>query len=298
MLPLVVAASGMAQDNSRTAEEIQERQDDPIGYLINLHDRLVKAKNDRTRRQAHNLLKAEMFSTFDQIDFWDTPTDSLAKRIGIVSIGDDEDRIAILTWNVEYEDRTNGYGGLILTRTNANVQVVTPLTFKASNARRNTLDSKARFTSKNWPGAIYYDILVQNQGNRPVYTLLGWDGADGLRNRKIIETMSANGSRIKFGIPIIDIGRGSVKRHILEYSDAVSTTLKWREDMGMIVMDHLSPSDPAMKGFTAYYGPDFTYDGFYWYRNHWVLKEDIEVRDTELKAPWNNPKKWRRRSRN
>ena len=110
--------------------------------------------------------------------------------------------------------------------------------------------------------------------------------------------MIVSGNRVKFGIPIIDVGRGSVKRHVLEYSDAVSTTLQWREDMGMIVMDHLSPSDPAMKDFTAFYGPDFSYDGFYWHRNHWVLKEDIEVRDTEMKVPWNNPKKWRRRSRN
>jgi hypothetical protein len=53
-----------------------------------------------------------------------------------------------------------------------------------------------------------------------------------------------------------------------------------------------------MEGFTAVYGPDFTYDGFIWQRNHWVLKNNIEVRDADLKTPWNNPKKWRRRLRN
>jgi hypothetical protein len=68
--------------------------------------------------------------------------------------------------------------------------------------------------------------------------------------------------------------------------------------MQMIVMDHLSPSDETLEGYTAFYGPDFTYDGFAWHRNHWVLKENIEVRDTELNTPWNNPKKRRRRSRN
>ena len=273
-------------------------KDHPVQHLIDLHERIVRAADDSSRIFAHSALASEMLSTFEQSDFWEMNTDSLSRRMGVVSAGEKENRVAVITWNVEYSDRTNAYGGLVITRDRSNEQVVTPLQFKRVNQRRKGFNTKDRFTSKNWPGAIYYDILVQEQGNNPVYTLLGWDGADGLRNRKVIETMAVSGNRVKFGIPIIDVGRGSVKRHILEYNDAVSTTLQWREDMGMIVMDHLSPSDPAMKDFTTFYGPDFTYDGFYWHRNHWVLKEDIEVRDTEINVPWNNPKKWRRRARN
>ena len=293
-----VFSAGFAQ-NQKASSNGQSQQDaTTIPYLLTLHERIVQAANDSVRLRAHQDLLQEMTAAFETTDFWSLDSDSLAQRIGIVSSGEGQNRLAIITWNVEFEDRTNGYGGIVLTRSSDDEQLVTPLTFKAPNSQRNTLDPKNRYSQKNWPGAIYYDILARKQGSRTVYTLLGWDGADGTRNRKIIETLSVNGNRIKFGLPIIDIGRGLVKRHVLEYNDAVSTTLKWREDMEMIVMDHLSPSDPAMAGFTAFYGPDFTYDGFFWHRNHWVLKEDIEVRDTELNAPWNNPRRWRRRSRN
>jgi hypothetical protein len=295
---LAQANLGSAQEGKQRLNEASANQEDPVHNLMDLHERIANAENDGERNLAHEVLTSEMISTFKRFDFWETDTDSLSRRIGVVSTGQKENRVAIITWNVEYEDRTNAYGGLVITRDKRNEQVVTPLLFKGGRQQRQELNAKNRFTSKNWPGAIYYDILVQNKGSHPVYTLLGWDGADGLRNRKIVETMIVSGNRVKFGIPIIDVGRGSVKRHVLEYSDAVSTTLQWREDMGMIVMDHLSPSEPAMKDFTAFYGPDFSYDGFYWHRNHWVLKEDIEVRDTEMKVPWNNPKKWRRRSRN
>jgi len=295
LLTCTLHVSSTAQNSSRKRAG---NSISAIEHLIVLHEELAQSNNDIERRAAHATLQAAMEATFSELDFWEVNTDSLAQRMGVVSIGEKQKRLAILTWNVEFDDRTHGYGGIILHRTKANEPLLTPLVFKEPNTRRNTLEPKARFNASNWPGAIYYDILVRNHGNREVYTLLGWNGADGMRNRKIIETMSLSSNRIKFGIPIIDSGRGSVKRHVMEYSDAVSTTLKWREDMDMIVMDHLSPSDPSMEGFTAVYGPDFTYDGFIWQRNHWVLKNNIEVRDADLNTPWNNPKKWRRRLRN
>jgi|TARA_B100000767_G_scaffold151895_1_gene142958 hypothetical protein len=301
-VPLLLAVfsslSMEAQERSVKVPNSKSDIEPSIALLISLHDQLVGAQDDDLRNQAHSALKTAMASTFLETDFWEVNTDSLAQRIGVVSVGEKQRRVAILTWNVEFKDRTNAYGGVIIHRSKSDEQIVTPLVFKEPNSRRNTLDPKSRFNATNWPGAIYYDILEREYGNRKVYTLLGWNGADGLRNRKIIETMSLSSNRIKFGIPIIDVGRGSVKRYVLEYSDAVSTSLRWREDMQMIVMDHLSPSDETLEGYTAFYGPDFTYDGFAWHRNHWVLKENIEVRDTELNTPWNNPKKRRRRSRN
>ena len=145
---------------------------------------------------------------------------------------------------------------------------------------------------------MYYEVLLQHQGNRPVYTLLGWDGADNIRTRKVVETLSISGSKLKFGVPIISAGRSSTKRYILEYSDQVSAILQWREDLGMIVMDHLSPPSSDLEGQTSFYGPDMSYDGFIWKKNHWVLQEDVDVRDPDLQAPWNNPKRLRRRYRN
>jgi hypothetical protein len=199
---------------------------------------------------------------------------------------------------VELNDQTNAYGAVVIFSGKKNEQTVQALRFKRSTTLRPTLDEKSRYTAKAWPGAVYYEMLLQHQGNRPVYTLLGWDGADNIRTRKVIETLSISGTKLKFGVPIISAGRGSTKRYIMEYSDQVSAILQWREDLDMIVMDHLSPPSPELEGQPAFYGPDMSYDGFVWKKNHWVLEEDVDVRDPNLQAPWNNPKRLRRRYRN
>jgi len=33
-----------------------------------------------------------------------------------------------------------------------------------------------------------------------------------------------------------------------------------------------------------------------WQKKHWVLKKDIELRDPDMKKPWNNPKRLRRKN--
>lgn len=252
---------------------------------------------------------AERLALSDQlsqalVDHWSTRSleddvdDILEGAMGFASAGSGQERLAVVSWNVELNNQTHAYGAVVVFNGKKNEQTAQALRFKRSTPLRPTLDEKSRYTAKEWPGAVYYDVLLQHQGNRPVYTLLGWDGADNTRTRKVIETLSISGSKLKFGVPIISAGRGSTKRYILEYSDQVSATLQWREDLDMIVMDHLSPPSPDLEGQTAFYGPDMSYDGFVWKKNHWVLEEDVDVRDPNLEAPWNNPKRLRRRYRN
>jgi hypothetical protein len=217
--------------------------------------------------------------------------------MGFAHTGSGEERFTVVSWNVELRSQNQAYGGLMVFLDRKGKQHVEPLQFKKPNSLRTSLDERARFTSKDWPGAVYYEALLRHQGSKPVYTLLGWDGADNIRTRKIIETVSVSGSKVKFGIPILSVSRGTTKRHILEYSDQVSAMLKWRPDMEMIVMDHLSPPRPELEGQTSYYGPDMSYDGFAWKKNRWVLEQDIDVRDPDVTGPWNNPKKLRRRRR-
>tara|TARA_B100001109_G_scaffold43826_1_gene35040 strand:- start:801 stop:1493 length:693 start_codon:yes stop_codon:yes gene_type:complete len=224
--------------------------------------------------------------------------ETLGGVMGCASAGSGKEQLTIVSWNVELKNQTNAYGAVVVFTDKKGEQVAQSLRFKRATTLRPTLDVKSRYTAKEWPGAVYYEVLLQHQGNRPVYTLLGWDGADNIRTRKMVETLSISASKLKFGVPIISAGRGSTKRYILEYSDQVSAILQWREDLGMIVMDHLSPPSPDLEGQTSFYGPDMSYDGFIWKKNHWVLQEDVDVRDPNLQAPWNNPKRLRRRYRN
>ena len=53
--------------------------------------------------------------------------------------------------------------------------------------------------SKNWFGALYYEIIYIKKSGRKFYTLLGWDGNDGNSTKKIIEPMYFSGkNKVKF----------------------------------------------------------------------------------------------------
>lgn len=259
---------------------------------------LQNATSDERKLALSEQLSEAMVDHWTDQELESSASEILGKHMGFASTGTGQDRLAVVSWNVELKNQTQAYGAVVIFRGRKGEQLADALQFKRSTALRPTLDTKARYTPKDWPGAVYYEVLIQHQGSRPVYTLLGWDGADNIRTRKIVETLTISGTKLKFGVPIISAGRGSTKRYILEYSDQVSAILQWREDLDMIVMDHLSPPSEELEGQTAYYGPDMSYDAFVWKKNQWVLQEDVDVRDPKVQGPWNNPKRLRRRARN
>lgn len=266
--------------------------------FVERYAEIQQAQSDAERLALSDQLSEALVDHWSSQALEEEASEILGGVMGFASAGSGKERLAVVSWNVELNNQTNAYGAVIVFSGKKNEQAVQALRFKRSTTLRPTLDEKSRYTAKEWPGAVYYEVLLQHQGNRPVYTLLGWDGADNIRTRKVIETLSVSGTKLKFGVPIISAGRGSTKRYIMEYSDQVSASLQWREDLDMIVMDHLSPPSPDLEGQTSYYGPDMSYDGFVWKKNHWVLEEDVDVRDPNLQAPWNNPKRLRRRYRN
>ena len=290
MMGLFLASQGILQGQSDGETALND--------FVEQYRALQGISNDEAKIAASEALQASM------VAYWAVEPMNLkifaplGETMGFAHAGSGDERFTVITWNVELRNQSQAYGGLMVFEGRKGEQHVEPLRFKKPNALRTSLDEKARFTANDWPGAVYYEALLRYQGSKPVYTLLGWDGADNIRTRKIIETVSVSGSKVKFGIPILLVDRGTNKRHILEYSDQVSAMLKWRPDMEMIVMDHLSPPRPELAGQTSFYGPDMSYDGFSWKKNRWVLEQDIDVRDPEVSGPWNNPKKLRRRRQN
>ena len=272
--------------------------ENPIDKLVGLHQNLVQAAGETELLSAHLLLQEAMLDTWSSHDFWTTAWDALGDRMGVVHAGEKNERLAVITWNAEKKNRTQLYGGVVIFFDRSGNQIVKELENVSSKVDKSSIDSKKRFKPEKWPGAVYYELILQHQGKTPIYTLLGWDGADGIRTRKIVETLTVQGEKLRFGTPVIDAGKGSQKRLILEFADNVTAMLRWRDDLNMIVMDHLSAPDASLRGRTAFYGPDMTYDALIWQKNHWVLKEDVDVRDPDMKGPWNNPKRPRRRPRN
>lgn len=276
----------------------QQSNEEAVQEFIFQYRKLQQERTDAQRIAASNALQLAMVDQWTAVPFHAESCAALEEAMGFAVAQSGDHQLAVISWNVELTNQSQAYGGVMIFNTKKSATVIEPLEFKRSTSIRQTMNEKARFTAKDWPGAVYYKALIHFQGNRPIYTLLGWDGADNIRTRKVIETATISGSKVKFGVPVIQVDNATHKRFIMEYSDQVSAMLQWRDDMDMIVMDHLSAPRPELEGQTAYYGPDMSYDGLSWKKNQWVLEHDIDVRDPELQGPWNNPKKLRKRRGN
>jgi len=139
----------------------------------------------------------------------------------------------------------------------------------------------SRCKPEAWPGAIYYEIQAM-EGEKNKYLLLGLSLGQPL-NRKIIEiiTVTKRG-KVSFGAKHFHVDewmdrtlRKPPMRLVLSYNAKYSATVRWNEKAEMIIMDHLAPPEPKMKGLYQVYGPDFSYDALYWEDGWWYLKNGV-----------------------
>lgn len=175
-------------------------------------------------------------------------------------------KLTVLTWNWPQADRTSSYAGLVAFRSDQGA----PLEFTAlyDESSADAPDPQRAVQSPDWHGALYYD-MVPDAVDKGTWILLGWDDADALVTRKVIEPIQIRGRGVRFGAPTLNGTMGMSRRWVLEYADAVQVSLRYQpEKKGKaghserIVFDHLAPSEPHLTGITAYYGPDMTFDAF------------------------------------
>ena len=141
----------------------------------------------------------------------------------------------------------------------------------------------ADLDSKNWYGALYYEIIYFKKSGRKFYTLLGWDGNDSKSTKKIIEPMYFSGkNKVKFGLPIFKLKEKSKpKRFILECDSKSSFSLKFNKDQNRIIFDQLVPLKKELVGMHEYYIPEGTYNAFEYNKGKWVFFDDIDARNKQ-----------------
>ena len=140
-------------------------------------------------------------------------------------------------------------------------------------------------TPQNWWGQLYYNIIQQTVSGKSYYTLFGFEAADPLTRRKIIDVLTFDDKgQPKFGAPLFhfkyeDSTRtktgDTLSRFFIEYNNDASTVLNYDKDLEMIVFDHVAPPAEKSKGATFTYVPDGTYEGFKWISNHWQWIEKV-----------------------
>lgn len=218
-------------------------------------------------------------------------------RLKMMKAASLDGRIRIFNWNLPYADGTFRYYGLVLIR---DAKTGQQHVVKLIDSERELEKVETKFlTPDKWMGALYFDIVPvkhKRKEQADTYVLLGWDGVDNITTRKVIDAVTlTGGDKIRFGAPIFETSKGTQKRIVMEYSHEVSASVKYYPKKRCIVMDHVSPKAPELRGIFAEYGPDGTYDLLEFEKGKWLLKENIDVGQFSVDddRPYNDPARMR-----
>jgi hypothetical protein len=195
---------------------------------------------------------------------------------GLSTLLSSDKYVKVVTWNVENTSGEHFFYGLTAIQQDNKVEVyrLKDSTREIENPELSTLN-----TSK-WYGAIYYDMVMVSHRNQNYYTIIGYNGKDAFSHIKLIDVITINtNGKPQFGAPIFDIKGRTKQRLIFEHSKQANMMLRYNERTEMIVMDHLSPIDPAYQDDRGNYGPDFSHDALEFQKGKWVLLENIELRN-------------------
>ncbi len=199
------------------------------------------------------------------------------ERVGKISSSDG--RVHVYSWNFQGQSLVYKYGGIIhFKNSTENKWFIVRLM-----DTKNTMPQTGFVRPDQWYGALYYDILVNKYKQNTYYTLLGWDGGDGIIAKKIVDNFTIeNEDDVKLGYPLFRIDGRLRSRIIFQFNARGSMMLAYDPSYKKIVFDHLSPDVPTHSNQFQYYGPDFTYDGFKFNDGKWWFERNVDVRN---KAP-------------
>lgn len=196
---------------------------------------------------------------------------SLLQTVGIIDSPDK--KVRIVNWNVEMEDLSHRFFCIVLHKYGRKEELV--LTEFNDNPFVNIQLPDGIVQPDNWYGALYYQIIPIKKGNKDVYTVLGWDGYNTLSNLKIVDALTLTSSSARLGAPIFE-QEGKLKYRLMyQFAEKTSMYLHYEKENDRIMMDHLSPESPSLKGFYEFYVPDLSFDALIYDNKHWVLHEDV-----------------------
>ena len=249
-----------------------------ITRLIALGDSVLKLREDELK----DSLNSEFSKLLDSILY--TPTGSSLSFYQVKSLSvaqDPSEKVKAITWMVS---KNNGsefhYFGYLITQ----LDPKNPSTITRLHQNKELIRDELEFLkgdSSTWMGCIYYSVMAERYKKKDYFLLLGWAPQSLFTTRKMAEAISITPTKINLGIPQIKAGGKTKTRLVLEYNAQATISLKYNESKKMIVMDHLSSSDPRpeAKGMYQLYGPDLSYDGLKFEKGLWILQRDIDVRN-------------------
>lgn len=199
---------------------------------------------------------------------------SLLKNIS--SVYSDDGAVRVLTFAVPLNNgRKYLYHGLVAYYDEEEGMKVTRLTDDEKKTRNpQFVDMQA----SNWYGAVYYQVQQVGSRRSPVYALCGWDGADLFTNRKVLEQLTFDDEyNARFGGSFQTEHSDGLHRIVFEFTEKAVMSLQFDPRLQMVVGDHLSAPAEFVHD-PRYYGPDMSFDGYYYEKGKWHYEPDIDVK--------------------
>jgi hypothetical protein len=192
----------------------------------------------------------------------------------------EDKKVRIISWALPPDNGVYRCYGFVLYK-NKKTKTTSVFKLKTAEEKIENIERKS-VNHNNWQSCVYYNIIQKKSKGKTYYTLLGWNGNDGITTKKIIDVLSfsSKGEPV-FGAPIFQMKKQKWSRIIFEYNPQAIMYLNYDEQKKMIVFDHLAPNDPVNTGRFQYYGPDFSVDGLKWKKGMWQLQEDLDAKNKD-----------------
>lgn len=241
-----------------------------VDSISNLLEEIANSITDKQKIEKNDYLIEFMTAFLKKGESFNADF-SKVKHLSVLN--SDDNLLRVFTWNLNYKDGSFQYFGFLQYRNKNKIGV-----YFLNDKKYRTKD-EIRFyqTNSEWYGALYYEIITKKWNSLTYYTLIGWDGADFLINRKVIEVLYFDRKDIPiFGKKMFKLDRTNTGRLIFEYADRATMLLRYNKKQDMIVIDHLAPPEQKYTNMYQYYGPDFSYDSFIFRGGRWILQADID----------------------
>lgn len=180
-----------------------------------------------------------------------------------------DEQVTLYTWHYSLSNATSQYGGILAHKDN-----ITPLTHN-----NKTPNSHEKYDSNSWLGGIYYDIIPIEIKGKTHYTLLSWDGNNGVTSKKIIDALSFDKrGRAIFGLPIFEEDRNTQHRVIIEYSSNTTLLLEYDTQKELIITNALFANESKYSDVTEYYSASDAFNIYRFEKQKWILYRNVDIR--------------------
>lgn len=241
---------------------------------------LQRGENDSIRQYANNLLdqRVHQFLITDSVC---SAKPDLSPNLSWINSPDGNWRM--VTWVLPAYDGTRYtfYGYLQKKALKSSINRIWKLTDSSEVIRK---PESEKLSADRWLGAAYYDIIAKKKNGKIVYTLLGWKANDASVTQKVIEVLSFDGDRPRFGYPLFKRKGVFRSRILFTFSAQASMSLRYEPSKRMIVFDHLSSAtDNSAPTDFSQAGPDGTYAAYRFRSGRWNYMENITMKLAPVK---------------